>query len=498
MRHAALGAAPLRSAGDARRLARALKPAAAVALVIVATLAGGLLALSTFEQTKRLSAGTVRLSVAPLHHGALDLYVPLVDWGVRFDAVRFPARLQADLRAVDRQAVKRYALGGALDLAVLRDEARDAIASYLKLLILITTLSAGALGVLVALALRRHVKRHAMLAGGTALALGVALVVLLPPRGAIDQPQYYALGADIPRALDAVESVERSTHAIDQELDAQLVGLARLVVDPGRRRPLAGRPEVTIASDLHNNVLALPNLEQVARRGPVLFPGDLTDRGTPLETSLVSRIAHLGHPFVFVSGNHDSDTLERSLARQGAIVLTQVGRRNANGTYGRVINDIAGLRIAGYSDPFERRSREDFADRFDNRPTPAMQDAFTGWLQPLLGRVDVVMVHEPALIEPALEVLKDKPPPRPVVFVVGHTHVASIEHEPGFAVINGGTVGAGGTGNLTKHNQIGIARMIYTAKPSFQPLAADLVSIDPGTGSATARRQRLDAGGNAP
>jgi hypothetical protein len=108
------------------------------------------------------------------------------------------------------------------------------------------------------------------------------------------------------------------------------------------------------------------------------------------------------------------------------------------------------------------------------------------------------MVHEPALIEPALEVLKDKPPPRPVVFVVGHTHVASIEHEPGFAVINGGTVGAGGTGNLTKHNQIGIARMIYTAKPSFQPLAADLVSIDPGTGSATARRQRLDAGGNAP
>ncbi len=91
-------------------------------------------------------------SVAPLHHGALDLYVPLVDWGVRFDAVRFPARLQADLRAVDRQAVKRYALGGSLDLAVLRHEARDAIAGYLKLLIVITTLSAAALGVLVALA----------------------------------------------------------------------------------------------------------------------------------------------------------------------------------------------------------------------------------------------------------------------------------------------------------------------------------------------------------
>jgi predicted phosphodiesterase len=485
-----------RLARPARTLRRALKPAAAIALVIAATLAGGLLALSTFEQTERLSAGTVRLSVSPLHHGALDLYVPLVDWGVRFDAVRFPARLQADLRAVDRQAVRRYAQGGSLDLAVLRHEARDAIASYLKLLILITTLSAAVLGTLVALALRR--KRHALIAAGTALALGIALVVLLPPRGAIDDPQYYALGADIPRALDAIESVERSSHAIDQELDAQLVGLARLVVDPGRRQPLAGRPEVTIASDLHNNVLALSNLERVAGRGPVLFPGDLTDRGTPLETSLVSRIVHIGHPFVFVSGNHDSDTLERSLARRGAIVLTDRGRLNRDGTYGPVVNDVAGLKIAGYSDPFERRSREDFADRFDNAPTPAMQDAFTGWLLPLVGKVDVVMVHEPALIEPALDVLKDRPPPRPVVFVVGHTHVASIEHEPAFDVINGGSVGAGGTGNLTEHNQIGIARMIYTSRPSFQPLAADLVSIDPGTGSATARRQRLDAEGNAP
>jgi predicted phosphodiesterase len=490
VRHAALGAAPLTPRG--------LKPAAAIALVALAALAGGLIALATFQRTTRLSAGTVRLSVAPLHHGALDLYVPLVDWGVRFDAVRFPARLQADLRAVDRTAVKRYALGGSLDLAVLRREARDAIASYLKLLVLVTALAAAALGTLVAAALRAHLRRHLAIAAATALALAIALVVLLPPRGTLDDPQYYALGADIPRALDAVESVERSTHAIDQELDAQLVGLARLVVDPGRRRALVGRPEVTIASDLHNNVLALSNLERVAGTGAVLFPGDLTDRGTPLETSLVTRIVHIGHPFVFVSGNHDSDTLERSLARRGAIVLTQFGRLKADGSHGPMISDVRGLRIAGYSDPFERRSREDFADRYDNAPTPAMQDAFTGWLRPLVGKVDIVMVHEPALIAPALAVLEDRPPPRPLVFVVGHTHVASIERRPAFDVINSGSVGAGGTGNLTERTPIGIARLIYTTTPGFQPLAADLVSIDPGTGSATARRERLDAGDNAP
>ena len=122
-----------------------------------------------------------------------------------------------------------------------------------------------------------------------------------------------------------------------------------------------------------------------------------------------------------------------------------------------------------------------------------MQDAFTAWMRPLLGKVDVIMVHEPALIEPALATLQDDPPPRPIVFVVGHTHHADVQRFPGVTVINGGSVGAGGTGNLTEKTPLGLARLIYTIKPGFQPLAADLVSIDPASGSATARRERLDA-----
>jgi predicted phosphodiesterase len=286
--------------------------------------------------------------------------------------------------------------------------------------------------------------------------------------------------------------VQRSTRNLDQELDAQLVGVARLVVDPAERTPLAGRPTLTIASDLHNNVLALPTLERVASRGPVLFPGDLTDRGTPLETGLVRRVVSLGHPFVFVSGNHDSDSLEHELVDRGAIVLTEYGRLRQNGTHGAVINEIAGMRIAGYSDPYERRSAEDFRDRYDNNPTPEMEQRFSDWLRPLVGRVDVIMVHEPALIAPALEELKAHPPPNPLVFVVGHTHHARVDHFDNISVINGGSVGAGGTGNLTERTSIGIARMIFETKPFFQPLAADLVSIEPGSGSATAQRERLD------
>ena len=241
-------------------------------------------------------------------------------------------------------------------------------------------------------------------------------------------------------------------------------------------------------------MLAIPILERVANHGPLLFPGDLTDRGSPLEARFVSRVVNLGDPFVFVSGNHDSDTLEREIAREGAIVLSEQGRLNPDGTHGDVVQTVAGLRIAGYSDPFERRSAEDYADRFQPNPTPAMQDSFTSWMRSIQDEVDVIMVHEPKLIEPALAVLNDDPPSHPLMFVVGHTHRADLDTQPGVTVVNGGSIGGGGTGNLAEREttDVGIARVVYTAVPSFRPLAADLVSIDPASGSATARRLRLD------
>ncbi|MGH2947490.1 MAG: metallophosphoesterase family protein [Solirubrobacteraceae bacterium] len=480
-----------------RRAALFARRSLTVLVVIVATLVGGYVALSTYGQSRQLSVGEIRLSADPGHEGALDLYVPLVDWGVRFEAIRVPVRLSVDLRTVDRRTVARVAQGESFDVQDVRAEARDAIAAYLRALIAIVVMTAAGLGLLVAFAVRHRtgprLRYTIATAATTAVAIGVALIVLLPPRGPIDEPQYYAFGPDIPRALQAVEAAQRSTEALDQELDAQLVGLARLVTRPSERTPLTDRPTITLASDLHNNVLAIPILERATADGPLFFAGDLTDRGSPLEARLVRRVVNLGEPLVFVSGNHDSDSLERDLARRGAIVLTERGRLHADGSYGNRIVTVAGLRVAGYSDPFERRAGENFRDRYEDSPTTAQQDAFTAWLRPLLGNVDVIMVHQPALIAPALATLEDDPPDRPLVILTGHTHSPSIERFPGVTVVNGGSVGAGGTGNLAEPTDIGIARFIYTAEPRFQPLAADLISIDPGTGSATARRERLDA-----
>jgi hypothetical protein len=218
----------------------------ALVAVVAGTLAGGWLALDTYNADRVLSVGTVRLSVEPGHSGALDVYVPLVDWGARFDVIRVPARLSVDVRTVDRRTAGRIAEGAELDLDDVREEARDGIASYLRILLAITFGTALGAGVLVALAVRsRSGPRLRWLlgaAGVTATAGVVAFALLLQPRGSFSDPEYYANGADVPRALEAFEQVQRSTRALDEELNAQLVGLARLVISRrGARRSKGAR-----------------------------------------------------------------------------------------------------------------------------------------------------------------------------------------------------------------------------------------------------------------
>jgi predicted phosphodiesterase len=424
--------------------------------------------------------------------------VPLVDWGARFPAVRLPARLHVDVRSIDRQAVELLARGRTDAVSQVRGEVTDAIGSYIRLLVVVVFAAALLLGSLTAFAVRGRagprLRATVPAAILTAVAWLAVLVVLLPPRGRVDDPEYYAHGPEIPRALAAVEAASKSPERISEELDSQLVGLARLLVAPAGRPPLSGLPQLVLASDLHNNIAAFPALERAAAGRPLFFDGDLTDSGSPLEAALVARVVRAGRPFVFVSGNHDSDTLERELAAGGAIVLTQRGRLLPDGGFGPPIASVAGLRVAGYSDPFERRRANGYRSTGEPSTTPAERRAFAAWLRAVAPRVDVVMVHAPGLAEDGLAALRAHPPPHPLLVLTGHTHEQSLATSRNLAVVNGGTVGGGGSGNLDEDKPIGLAVITYRAGRRFAPLAADLVEIDPGTGSATAQRQRLDLG----
>jgi hypothetical protein len=271
------------------------------------------------------------------------------------------------------------------------------------------------------------------------------------------------------------------------------VGLARLVVAPGAQAPLTGRPRLVLASDLHNNVLALPTLQRATRGLPLIFAGDLTDKGTPLEASLVARIAHMGDPTVVVGGNHDSDTLLKDLAADGAIVLTQFGRLRADGSHGPKVVRVGGLRMAGYTDPFLRRADQEYDDKFHVGLTNAAAEEFRRWFDGLEAKVDVVVVHEPEVAATVLSELHRQPPDHPIMILDAHTHRLFLQADPNLLEVNGGTIGAGGTGNLAdERSNLSLAIITYRRQPTPLPLAVDQVTIDPGSGGASARRVRVD------
>jgi hypothetical protein len=123
----------------------------------------------------------------------------------------------------------------------------------------------------------------------------------------------------------------------------------------------------------------------------------------------------------------------------------------------------------------------------------AAQEEFRRWATSLEGRADVVVVHEPEVAATALAQWRRSPPSRPIMVLDGHTHRPFLEADPGLLEVNGGTIGAGGTGNLAdERSNLGLAVITYRLRPTPLPLAVDQVTIDPGTGSSSARRARVD------
>jgi hypothetical protein len=149
--------------------------------------------------------------------------------------------------------------------------------------------------------------------------------------------------------------------------------------------------------------------------------------------------------------------------------------------------------MAGFTDPSLRRAGEGYEDRFRTGLTIAGQEAFRRWLEPLRDKVDVVLVHDPEIAAPVVRQARADPPRRPLVLLTGHTHKPLLDVGPGALVLGGGTIGAGGTGNLADPTaDLGLAILTYRLQPTPLPLAVDQVEIDPKDGSATARRVRVD------
>jgi Calcineurin-like phosphoesterase superfamily domain len=474
-------------------------------IVVVLALAGvglGLRVASPGEYDTQL--GRVSVRVEPAAHGQVEAYIPLADWGVRFHAFRAPMRLHLEPRTVERDVVLRAASGERAPVRATEAGLRTAVRRTVFRTLRFAVGGAAVIALVLGLGLaafgerRRRVLIGAPLAvvAVAAIACGVTLqrAQATFDEGALEHPTYYARGAELVQLLDAAANARKAGDGYASKVQGAVGGFASLLTDPSAGR-LDDTAPALLASDLHNNRVALDSLRAYAADKPVFFVGDFGTTGSAPEARLIATgVAALGRQVVAVSGNHDSDTLMRALARRGVTVLTRDGVLRADGSHGAPMTDVAGVRVAGFDDPLEWRSPDPADPRrifsFSELPDPeqalaAAQRDLLRWYDGLPRRPDVVLVHQNGLAQWLARTLMDRGVTKPLTILTGHDHRQHVTTYGPVAVVDAGTVGASGIYGVGR-DRVGLGDLHFARTGDLE--AADLIAVEPVSGAAQAQR----------
>lgn len=478
------------------------------AAVLALALAGIVIGLRASGRTTRSTAiGTVSFAISPAIHGQVDAFIPIADWGVRAHAFRAPLKVHVEPRAVERGAVVSAAGGNGTVLAQAERDSRSAVRTALLRAYAWAVGGALAFGIVAALALAHRPEVRRRLVIGTVLAPALCAfvicgVVLLRMATTFDSdafshPRFYARGAELQQLLHVADNAQQEASGYTSQVQRALGSFAALVATGGRfSRALPATRQAILASDLHDNLLALNAVKGQFGTQPIFFPGDFGQTGSATETKLlVPRLEQLKQPVIAVSGNHDSALLMRRLAAAGVIVLTKTGRLNGAGkTDGKPVQNILGMRVAGYPDPLESMHGNPASPTrifsFDDRPNgnlfyAAAEQHLLDWFDGLNVRPDMVLVHENGLAQFLGRSLQDESYGRRLVILTGHDHKQHIDKYGKVVVVDGGTVGAGGVFGASK-SPVGFADLNLIR--GGQLASADLVQVQPFTGAAQADR----------
>jgi predicted phosphodiesterase len=474
----------------------------ALALVcVISALAGAYLMVRAFSSSvEPFSLGTVRVRAIPSTEGRVDVYVPIVDWGVRASPYRAPVAVELRFRSLDRaEALETIESGVAAEenLEALRSELAELGRSAIRRSLLLG-LAGGVGGGLVGGAfVGALLRRRRWMAYGAGIGLLVPLAylgaVLVTLRDvdyqAFDEPTFYANGAELPRLLSLSEQALEARNRYTESYEQTLAGLANLVAFASEDRdPGSSRATAVLASDLHANMLVLPVLTEYTQGKTVFLAGDFSLRGTATESRLIPLIRSLGETVVAVSGNHDSRPFMIDLAQAGVIVLTRDGRLLEDGsTDGPPVVQIDDWDVAGFDDPLESPTA-----RFDPRSLDLTETEFItaagelrAWFEQLPSRPDIVLVHQHGLAHALMDGLVEDDGEGDLLILTGHDHEQHLHEEAGVVLVDGGTVGAGGPFEIGVQSA-GFAEIHFTDGGAAQ--AVDLIEVEPVSGNASATR----------
>ena len=467
-------------------------------------LAGAYLTVRAFATTvEPFTLGTVSVRAGPAWDGRVDVYVPIVDWGVRASPYEAPIAVELRFRSLNRdEALAALRSGAAAEerLAAIRSELAEVGRRALYRAALLGIAGGVGGGLLGGAVLGAALHRRRWLAFGAGVGLVVSLAFAAIVFGtlrhveytAFERPTFYAHGRELPRLLSFSGQLLTAGESYTEGYEQALAGLANLVAFASEGGGAVTSRSVVVASDLHGNTLVLPVLEEYAQGKTVFLAGDFTLLGTRPESRLVPLISRLGNEIVAVSGNHDSRPFMLDLAAAGVTVLTRDGRLLPNGsTDGEPVFEIEGLVVAGYDDPLEGTSAQ-----FEARPLELTEEQFAAatqqfvaWFQALPKRPDVVLVHQHGLAHALLDAVgeeEDSP-----LILTGHDHEQHLHVGEAGVLVDGGTVGAGGPLAIGVQS-VGFAEIHFSE--AGEPLAIDLIEVEPLSGNARASRLTLEEG----
>jgi predicted phosphodiesterase len=265
------------------------------------------------------------------------------------------------------------------------------------------------------------------------------------------------------------------------ELSRIVGGAVRLYTQvQGVASPIGNEIKVLHISDIHDSPLGLTFAKDVAAAFDVDFvidTGDLTSFGTALEGGLIlSGVADIRKPYVFVRGNHDSLSLQSDLRRApNAIVLD-----------GRSVR-LKGLTIYGEGDPVFTPNKLSLLD--DAEIARRLREAGTPLLEAVTAMPtppDIVAVHDDRMAESVAGYV-------PLV-VSGHFHVASARTIDQTLYLRVGSTGGAGANVFTQVGGVPLsAEVLYFSRDEPRRLVAfDVIEQSPESGSLTVRRHLVE------
>ncbi|MCF8010977.1 MAG: metallophosphoesterase family protein [Clostridiales bacterium] len=433
----------------------------AIATVLLGIM-GTMLFISLFgKMTFTVEALQFELSSRFNDSGITQLEIPPLG-KIKAQTHSTPVKFTVTLKNIDLDSLKRF-ISGTPNQEEIVNRAREKMRHVIRLYI-IKILTLAALGSCFGLILM-HYRGIIPLLKGALLGFAFTLILITATYFTYDEtkfqnPQYEGVLQAAPQMIDLAEKTFGKIETLSQKMQLIAANLYNFFEHIDNLTPLDQDKKgirVLHISDLHNNPAGLEFANKIAtlfKADMIIDTGDISDFGTPLETMLLERLKSIKKPYLFIPGNHDSQTIKEHMEEIKGVKIVN-GLVTAKELYIMGFPDSA-----SYSNSVETSIEPGYIDDIKQKINRAEEN------------IDIAAVHNNHIGEK----LQGFAP----VILFGHNHKLSVEKKEDSVLINPGTTGASGIRGLQslKTSYSVVLLHFYKNNKKLKLTAVDSITVD--------------------